>query len=257
MQLLRIVRVGSLIGCTIVAAACSDSTGPQDVSIDEVLADVSVGQSLATRGIELVGVGAVPEPAALRHDACAFNGTSMSFVCPSTTVNGITFSRFFQLLDASGAPQSEYERATTAAVRVVTDVDGIITATTGGSTTTIDLTAHQDATLSGLLSGTHILNANGTGNAEIDGGGLNHDIATTQTVTNLHLPRHDDDDRYPDSGTIARSAVITAPGFTNTTTATLTFDGSSEATLVITNFGVTQTCKIDLSQRHSQPDCGP
>jgi hypothetical protein len=257
MQLLRIVRAGSLIAAAVVAAACSDSTGPQNVSIDDVLADVSVGQSFATRGIELVGVGAVPEPAALRHEACAFTASSSSFVCPSTTVNGITFSRFFQLLDASGAPQSEFSRATTAAVRVVTDVDGVITATTGGSTTTIDLTGHQDATLSGLLTGTHILNANGTGSAEINGSGLDHDITTTQTVTNLHLPRHDDDNRYPQSGTIATNAVITAPGFTNTTSVTLTFDGSSEATLVITNFGVTQTCTIDLSRRHSQPDCTP
>jgi hypothetical protein len=255
MQLLRIVRAGRLALAWSIAAACGDGTGPQDVSVDEVLADVSVGQSFATRGIELIGVGAIPEPAALRHDACAFTASSSSFVCPSTTVNGITFSRFFQLLDASGAPQSEFSRATTAAVRVVTDVDGVITATTGGTTTTIDLTAHQDATLSGLLTGTHILNANGTGNAEINGGGLDHDITTTQTVTNLHLPRHDDDNRYPQSGTIATNAVVTAPGFSSTTSATLTFDGSDKAKLVIMAFGITRDCTIDLSNKHSAPVC--
>jgi hypothetical protein len=255
MQLPRIVRAGSLVlACTIVAA-CGDSTGPQDLSVDEVLADVSVGQSFAARGIQVAGVAGVPEPAAMRHDACAFNTGSMSFVCPSTTVNGVTFSRSFQLLDASGAPQSEYQPGTTAAVRTVSDVTGQITSTTNGITTTIDLTSHEDATLSGLLTGNHVINLSGTGNAAISGGGLNHNIATTQNVTNLALPRHGSGDKYPKSGTVATSAVITAPGFTNTTTVAITFDGSSEATLVLTTLGVTRTCKIDLSQKHSAPVC--
>lgn len=254
MQLLRSVRAGSLVLACSIVAACGDSSGPQDVSVDEVLADVSVAQSFAARGAEVAGIAGVPEPAAMRHDACAFNSGTNMFVCPTTTVNGIAFNRSFQFLDASGAPQSAYSRATTAAVRTITDVAGRITSTTGSTTTTIDLTAHQDATLSGLLTGTHVFNANGTGNATITGGGLNHNIATTQTVTNLELPRRDSDNPYP-KGTIATSATVTAPGFNSTTTATLTFNGTSEATLVIQALGVTRTCTLDLSQRHSAPSC--
>lgn len=249
----RFIRNTALMVACSVAAACGDGTGPQDVSVDDVLADVSAGQSFAASGIGFLGATALPQPAAMHHANCAFS--SGTFVCPTATVNGITFNRSFQLLDASGTPQAAFDRATTAAVRTVTDVSGRITSTTDGTTRTVDITAHQDATLSGLLTGTHVLNASGTGNAAITGGGLNHSLATAQTVTNLELPRRDSETRYPKSGVVATQAVLTGPGFSNTMTVTLTFDGSSTATLVITNMGITRTCKIDLSQSHAAPDC--
>ena len=256
MRLISILRATSFVAACSFAAACGDSsTGPQNVDLNDVLADVSAGQSFAASGLDIAGVPAPSQPAAMRHDACAFNSGSQTFVCPSTTINGITFSRSFQLLDAAGVAQTEYNRATTAAVRSVSDVSGRITSTTGSTTTTIDLVGHEDITLSGLLTGTHKLNGASTGNAAIAGGGLNHNVATSTTITNLELPRHDSDVRYPKSGTVATQAIVTAPGFSNTTTATLTFDGSSKATLVITTLGITQTCKIDLSAAHSAPVC--
>jgi hypothetical protein len=258
MRMISLLRIASLVTACSFAAACSDGSGPQDLDLDDVLADVNAGQSFAASGLDVVaGAPVAPPPAAMHHDACAFNSGSQMFVCPGTTINGITFNRSFQLLDAAGAPQSEYSRATTAAVRTVSDVSGRITSTTNNVTTTIDLTSHDDATLSGLLSGTHVLNGSSTGNAAIAGGGLNHNVATSTTVTNLQLPRRDSDTRYPASGTVASQAVVTAPGFSNTTTATLSFNGSSTATLVVTTLGITRTCQIDLSPGHAAPVCTP
>lgn len=248
-------RLVTLTAACMAVIACNDSgTGPQDVSLDDVLADVAAAQTHGMTGMELAGATSFGPPAAVRADNCAFNAGTQMFVCPSTTVNGITFSRSFQLLDASGAPQSSFSRGSTAAVRTITDVDGVITTTTGANTVTIDVKAHQDATLSGLLTGTHVLNATGTGNAEVSGGGLNHSVATTQTITNLELPRRDSDTPYPKSGTIATQVVVTGSGLSHTTTTTLTFDGSSTATLVITTGGLTRTCAIDLT-RKNPPSC--
>lgn len=255
MHVLRFVRHSALVAACGVAAACGDGTGPQNLDLNDVLADVSAGQTFAASGLAVTGAPVAPQPSAMRHDGCSFNSGTSMFVCPSTTINGITFSRSFQLLDAAGSPQSEYSRATTAAVRTVSDVSGRITLTTNGVTTTIDLTSHDDATLSGLLTGVHVLNGNSTGNAAINGAGLNHNIATTSSVTNLELPRHGSGSRYPKSGTVATQAVVTAPGLSSTTTATLTFNGSSTATLVVTALGITRTCQIDLSENHAAPVC--
>lgn len=251
----RVARsVSVLIACAFIVA-CSDGTGPQDVTVGDLLADVSDGQSFGAAGMAFAGAGAVPQLAAHDPAACAFNSGTGTFVCPSTTVNGITISRSFQLLDASGQPQSAYSRATTAAVRTVTDLSGTITSTTGTATTTVTFVAHDDATLSGLLTGTHTLNSSGNSTAAITGGGLTHNVATTQTITNLVLPRRDSETRYPQSGSIATGITVSSAGITHTLQVTLTFNGTSTATLVISTGGLSQTCTIDLSRHGAAPVC--
>jgi hypothetical protein len=253
----RIFRSLSFGIACLVGSACGDGTGPQDLTVADLLADVDEAQSYGASAMMAGGAGASAVPRSVSGDpaACAFNSGTSTFVCPSTTVNGITVSTSFQLLDASNNPQSSYSRATTAAIRRVADVSGTITSTTGTATTTVTFVAHDDATLSGLLTGTHTLNSSGNATAAITSGGFAYNIVTTQTVTNLVLPQRGGETRYPQSGTIAASIALSSVGITNTTNVTLSFNGSATATLVISNGSFSRTCAIDLSRRNEAPSC--
>lgn len=255
MRFVSLARIASLgLACAAIAS-CGDSTGPDpSATLDDLLADVTAAQSLAAGGSRLAGVttavsAGVPDP-----DACPFNSTTQMFVCPGTTVNGITVSRSFQLLDASNTPQSTFSRATTAAIRVVTDLSGTITSTTGATTTTA-FVAHDDATLSGLLTGVHTLNGNGNANAIITAGGVTHTVAATQTITDLVLPKRGSANRYPESGAITVNVTIATGLVSQNLRVTITFNGSSTAMVVITSDGVTHACTIDLSKPNAEPAC--
>jgi hypothetical protein len=242
------LRFAVLAAVLALAGACSDSTGPSDVQpmdLSQVLAELQPS-ALAPLASQLSSVPAAAITAPV-PSSCSYDGASKSFVCPNVSVTGVTVSRSFTLLDASGAPQAAFDRSTTAAVRMTSTFAGTVTS----GTTTMAIDQQQDLTLSGLLTGVHTLNGTSLGHAtgSIGTGSAAIPIATTTstTITNLVLPRSSGGSQWPQSGTIA--ATITDAGFVGPLTATfsIAFNGTSTAKVTVTTGGVTTTFTIDLA----------
>ena len=244
-------RLVALVALAAFAGACSDSsTGPgalQPAELSQVLAELqpsSIGALSSQISVAPVAGLSAPAPS-----SCSFDAASKSFLCPNVSVTGITVTRSFMLLDASGNAQSQFDQATTAAVRLKSTFAG--TVVSGSSTVTID--QQQESTLSGLLTGVHVLDGTSLGhvNGTIGNGTTSTQITSTvaTTIDKLVLPRSSTGaDRFPASGsiTVNNSTMIGAlPAVA--TSVTITFNGTSKATVTITSNGHTTSCTVDLS----------
>jgi hypothetical protein len=244
----RQLRFAALAAILALVGACSDSTRPSDVQpadLSQVLAELQ--PSSLARLNSAISVAPVTGLAAPVPASCTYDGTSKSFVCPNVSVSNITVSRSFILLDASGAPQTAFDKTTTAAVRMKTAFSGTVTA--GLTSTVID--QQQDLTLSGLLSGVHTLNGTSLGHltGSIGGGAapVPVDITISTTIANLVLPRSSSGSQWPQSGTVA-ATITDASGPTPLTTAVaITFSGTSKVLVSVTANGVTLTSTVDLA----------
>jgi hypothetical protein len=242
------LRFAALAAILALASACSDSsTGPttdQPADLSEVLAELQLS-TLAPLASQLSSVPAAAITAPV-PSSCSYDGASKSFVCPNVSITGVTVSRSFALLDASGTPQTAFDRATTAAVRMKSTFAGTVTS----GTTTMVIDQKQDLTLSGLLTGVDTLNGTSLGQVtgSIGTGSTAIPIATTTStkITNLVLPRSSSGSQWPQSGTIA--ATITNAGFGAplTTMVSITFNGTSTAQVTVTAGGFTSTSPVDL-----------
>jgi hypothetical protein len=255
MQSLRFARFAP-VALAALLVACGDSTAPAPPAVDNLIQAADAAQGLGAAGVTLGG-GIAP-PAASHASGCAFNAASQSFVCPGRTNESVTFQRSFQLLDASGAPQSAYNPATTAAVRTITDLAGTRSVSNpSGSGLAVAFEHHSDHTLSGLLTGTHTLNGSSSGETTVTPtGGSSYVITAAQTIDDLVLPKRGES-QFPQSGTI--STTVTTPGLlgigTHTSTVLMAFDGTSVVALTITSGSVTASCTIDLAVRGAFPVC--
>ena len=243
-------RVAAAAAILALTGACSDSTGPSDVqpaNLNEVLAELQ--PQLLASSASMISAAPVPSFSAPAPSSCSYDGASKSFVCPNVTVSGVTASRSFTLLDASGAPQTAFDRTSTAAVRMNTTFGG----TVASGTTTVVIDQQQELTLSGLLTGVHTLN--GTSLLHLTGslgtGAATIPIGTTVStkITNLVLPRQASGGQWPQSGTIA--ATVTDAQIGAPLMVAITFNGTSKATMTVTVNGFTSTTTIDLA------DLGP
>ncbi len=261
MSITRYSRLAILLATATFGSACSDSsTGPgerQPITLSQALADLQL-TALAPVSAQfspapVAGLGA-PDPA-----SCSYDTTSKSFICPNVSVTGITVTRRFKVLDANGAPQSQFDQATTAAVRMETSFAGIVT--TGNTRLVVD--QRQEITLSGLLTGVHALDGSSLGHVvgSVNGGTSTVPGNTTigTTITNLVLPAASGVNRWPRSGTVV---VTIANAFgagglpAMTSTASITFNGTSKATVVVITPGFTSRCTLDLSGQ-SAMTCAP
>ena len=244
------LRLSALAAIIALAAACSDSTGPstlQPADLGEVLAELQPSSLAALNAqISAAPIAGLTAPV---PSSCSYDAASKSFVCPNVAITGISVTRSFTLLDASGNAQSQFDQATTAAVRLKTTFGG--TVASGGSTVTID--QDQEVTLSGLLTGEHKLDGASLGHVK---GSVGNGTTTTPfistiatTTTGLVLPRATTGaERFPVSGTIVVNTSTTLgalPPFSQS--ATITFNGSSKAAVIITANGHTTTCSVDLA----------
>lgn len=243
------VHLAALAALFAFAGACSDSTGPSNVqpaNLNEVLGELQPS-SLAP-AVAIMAPVPVPSFSAPVPSSCTYDSASKSFVCPNVTVSGITASRSFTLLDANGTPQTAFDRASTAAVRMKTAFAG--TVTSRGSTLAVD--QKQDVTLSGLLTGVHTLNGTSlthTAGSIVTGSApLPIDMTMSATITNLVLPRSSTGSQWPQSGTIAATITDAGLGAAFTTSTTMVFNGTSTVTVTTTVGGVTTTSTIDLAK---------
>jgi hypothetical protein len=198
----------------------------------------------------------VPVPSS-SASSCAFSATDQRFDCAPVTVNGLTITRSYALLDASGHSLSIANPAAIAAIHSITDIKGTLAGTgTTGTSMTID--RHEDATLTDLLATTHVLNGTATQKLDFAASGLTFSSNETSTTANLRLPQPTATTHWPLGGTITTDRTMTVSGLAGTTTSheVLTFDGTSVMTLTRTSGSVTMTCKFDLSKPAVLPVCG-
>jgi hypothetical protein len=251
MRPIRHLRVVALVALAALANACSDSsTNPsvaQPATLSQVLGELQPSSLAAVSAqisaAPLTGLNA-PDPA-----SCSYDSATKSFICPSVSVTGVTVTRSFTLLDASGNPQSQFDPTTTAAVRMKSTFAGTITY--NGSTVNVD--QQQASTLSGLLTGVHTLNGTSLGHltGNVGNGTTTTQVASTisTTITDLVLPQSSTGaNPWPQSGTIAATAATTLGALpTVTVNTSITFNGTSKVAVTTTTAGQTSHCTVDLS----------
>jgi hypothetical protein len=187
-------------------------------------------------------------------NACAFSTTTNRVECSRTNRRGLTITRSFSFLDASGAVQQSFVRGTTNTVNVTASVTGT---TTHHETATSTVNASSDFTVAGLASGsTQRTVAGKSGGTESTTGTRNGTAFTSMrsagdTITGLVIPIQDGRPTFPTAGTIVRSmqATVTLDGQTPSTSSrreVITYDGSATAQVVITHDGVTKNCTKPL-----------
>ena len=247
----RRLRIAALVALAALANACSDSsTGPSDVrpaDLSQVLAELQPSSLAALNAqISAAPVAGLTAPV---PSSCTYDSTTKSFTCPSVSITGVTITRSFTLLDASGNPQAQFDAASTAAVRMKTTFAGTITS--GNSTLVVD--QQQDVTLSGLLTGAHTLNGTSLGHVTgtIGSGTTTTAVASTisTTISDLVLPTSSTGaSRWPQSGSITATATTTVGALpTATVNTSITFNGTNKAAVTITAAGQTTHCTVDLS----------
>lgn len=233
-------------------AGCSDSTGPDDtqLTVDAVLADLAEVKSVSAAATTFGGLP-IPTAALGSSSACTFNAGSNSFTCPTVTASNVSFDRSFQLFDAAGAPQSSFSRTTTNAIRAITDAAGTFTSAQGS----IEFEGHDDYTVSGLLGNTVTIDGSSTSSAIVTGQGTGT-IDVTTDVDGLVLARRTGNARrYPQSGSISTHLAIANQQDSFDVFMTITFNGTSIATLSMNAGQGVVTCLIDMSKSNKTPNC--
>lgn len=239
-----LARATALLLAIGVAGCGSDSaTGTSQTDLAGALKELSLTNITAIP----IAVGGAPLPAQLLFvpSSCSYAGASQLFTCPGRTINGVNFTQSYGLYDASGAAQQSYNQGTTAAVRAITTAKGNLSDATLGS---FLIDESQDMTLSGLLTGTHIVN--GTIKSimsTVPAGGLS--VNMTMTFANLVLPTDTSvPGATPTSGSITIDDVASFAGSSSShTVSVLTFNGTSTITLVSTTDGTTVTCTLNVA----------
>jgi len=210
------------------------------------------------RGRILFGLGFGRGPFGDLRDGsnCAFSSSDNRVDCPAMTRRGLTITRSFSYLDASGAEQQAFDTATTNTVNAQTTVTGIRVHHEAADTSTVN--SKSDITVAGLASGSGERTVNGTASGTENTVGTNEDgvhfTATRiagDTVSGVIIPIQNGRRTYPTAGTIVRSmqATVTLSGQTPTTSSrreVITFDGTSTAQITVTQDGTTKTGTLSL-----------
>ena len=251
----RFRRRLSVLALAVVAGACgSDSTGPANyppASLDQALAELSI-PALSAGGASFVDVGA--GALSLDPTSCPYSATVQSFVCSPISESGLTVNQSFTLLNGSGGKQSAFDPASTNAVRANTTVGG----TLAEQGTTLTVNGQQEITLSGLVSGPHVLNGTSTislAGTVADGSSTYPvNISVTTTIASLVLPPNATAQAWPSSGTITVDVNGSiGPVTVSQARTTIKFNGTSTVDVTMTGGGLSRSCKVDLAV--AEPVC--
>lgn len=189
------------VSAVLVAAACSDATGPgssgltpdaafqaqvttdlapsagEDFATDyEFASAASASSTGATGSFDLLApapgalvsaaVNAPTRTAAWISSACTFNASSGSFSCPPVQRRGHTFTVRYVLKDASGAVESAYDKVTTASIAFTIKDTAALAFTSNGNSFSDTTSRNRSMTVSGLAGDpdtVHTWNGNGSG----------------------------------------------------------------------------------------------
>jgi hypothetical protein len=260
MNPMRMMRFSSALIVLVLAAGCESDPVSPETNVDAVLSQMASSgiSTWSTAAANTPGGGVVvPAPAAGSSSACQYNAGTKFFVCAPVTSNGMTFSRQYQLLDATGAPLSTPNPLAIAAVRSVIDLDGETT-TPGANPVTLQIDRHEDATLSGIMSANRVLNGTSTQELTVSGSSWAMTSDEVSTTSNLQLPSSPDQ-KYPLGGSIVTNGTITGSGITTSTTSMsreILFDGTNFMTVKLTlGTSAMITCKVNMAAPGTPPAC--
>jgi hypothetical protein len=240
---MRAVRLCTAILSGIVAASC-DSSGPTeptldaDLSVVEVMTGGITAYSTAGTGF-IYGGGYAPTVKAMYPSACAYDAATQYFVCPTVTAYGLTTTRKFRLFDASGAALSTTTAAPVASMHVLVDIGGI-------TTTSVQITRHEELRLSGIQSVNRVLN--GTTTQQVTRVIGTQSILTNDTTVTTDLQLLNSlTQKYPLGGTITSRGTRDYGDGPRAYHREVSFDGSSVVTIRFFEDDFTITCRFDLA----------
>ncbi len=248
----------TLLAALALAAFCGsrDTTGSAidvNVLVDQtgIAAYSAAALSAAAPGV----TAAIPIPSS-STSACAYSIANQRFDCAPTTVKGLTITRSYALLDASGHSLSVANPTAIVSIHSITDLKGTLTGT-GPSGPSMTIDRHEDATLTDLQATTHVLNGAATQRLDFATTALTFSSNETSTTANLRLPAVTAATHWPLGETITTDRTMTIAGLSAATShEVLAFDGTSVLTLTRTSGNVTTTCRFDLSKPAVMPICG-
>jgi hypothetical protein len=232
------------VAAAVVACGGDSSTRPTSyppATLNHALAELSI-PALAAGGTSFLGVDAAAP--ALDATKCPYSATVQSFVCTP-------ISESVTLLTGAGGKQSAFDAATTDAVRANTTVDGTLVE----QGTTLDVSGQQELTLSGLVSGPHVLD----GTSSITAAGTVADesstypvnISVNTSIANLVLPVNETGSSqvWPSSGTITVDVSGSiGPVSVSQARTKIEFSGTSTVTVTVSGGGLSKTCQVDLTK---------
>lgn len=244
---------GTLVGCS------DNPTGPGSPKVPDVaalLAEMSSSTLSGATAIASPRLGPASNSSPVDPGRCQYSAATGFFDCPTVTINGLTFTRSFRLIDDAGNAQSKPD-AHTSALETKTTVDGTVSTTMPGgpggisSSTNFTLHGNDDETLSGIQTGTHTLNGTSVtsmnGTMQLGTDMFPIDQTANETTSNLVLPNAKAGQRWPQSGTITIETLLGTDPSGDTSKTVITFNGTSIVTITSTSFGGTITCHVDLA----------
>ena len=262
-------RLLILVASTIALAGCQsdDTTGPSSdngLDLSALISEIGMGSG-GVAGVMAANGYPVNTAPPLVPSTCQYSASTQGFTCATITSSGLTINASYFLLDAAGHFQSQPDPATTAALRTVTDISGTTSLDRSGTAGSMTIMQHQDMTLSGLLTGAHMLNGTSTLHSDLTltaPGAMHMVVDQTSVTANVTLPKAGSASPWPTSGTVTSDGTtVTESGsqsLASTTHSVLTFAGSGTVTVAstITTGGVpfTITCTINLAGA-SAPVC--
>ncbi len=215
------------------AAGCGESLEARNMAtLDSLFAIVSLVQT-AGSAANVAGGGYVVPSGSPKSSECKLEVASVRFGCLSSGLQGITITTYYQLLDAAALPQSSFDPATTSALRVVTNVSGLLNYT-------VPLTFHAERTLSGLRQGNLVLDGVSNTTQSIPFASF----AASETMSGLAIPAAASGKRWPESGQVITDVSKTPGGLSRIT---MTFNGTTSAAMQIETSQGTTTCSADLN----------
>jgi hypothetical protein len=240
------------------ATACGDTaSGPSDPA-DVLTADVAVvAGDAAFEDVNVIytqlGAFGVPTGDIQRtggwRGGCPFDAVTGRFSCAPQVRENITITHSYGFLDAANQPQSAYDATTTASANFRSTMSGAVTRDRWSAT----IARERDITASGLAGAEtrHTINGFGssteTRSRHTDGGVRSYGMTARATFTNVVVPFPRSRGAWPLSGSVTREVSVTRDGDAGsavaTRTATLTFNGTRLATLVVGE----RTFTVDLA----------
>jgi len=242
-------RLSAIIVAAAAVACGGDSTGPtssQAPTLSQALAELTI-PALAVDGLSLVDIDT--PAASLDPTTCPYSAEVQSFVCAPISANGITIKQSFTLLSVTGAKQPAFDPTTTASVKATTAVAG--TVVQPGISLAVD--GQQEITLSGLVSGPHVLD--GWTTAQILGT-VDEETATypvsmrvNTSLFELVLPAHEAGSArvWPSSGRITGHVDGTVGPLPVNQQTVILFSGTSVALVSVSSGIQSKSCKVDLA----------
>ena len=250
------LQIAALAAVALTVACVTDpllAPGEGRLSLEEALAELDVPAiRLAMGAYTTLGPASAPDPS-----SCPFQAASESFVCPPITAGGLTLSRSFTLVDAAGAKQAAFDRATTSSFRLTSTVGGT-KAENDFTTTTVE--GEQEVTVTGLLTDRHTINGSSTtrlARVTDDRPGEQPEMTTLTTkLKNVVLPLVPAGApvAWPLSGSMELQYTTFAdyppprPGPGPIVYGTVVvFTGTSIVEVALTSRGVTRVCRVNMA----------